>query len=301
MGGLTRHHVIYFKPPSFFPHTVTLPHWPTLTGFVTHQALPWWLNFTELAAFSRRQMNQDQDLLPDSKVNVGLPQHLIHLFKLPGHFGVIWSVSMTTVINTQKVRNQHIPIMSAQLGNQMFKHSIVNSIQILNVERRKGIFSVKSVWKQTEPRVVSKECDSLVLPQQMINPVVLSDLGSVKIGTSVHECWKTACRQAFQSLHGCCWGVGHKFQQPWMWRLLREQLVDWREFVLVRKFTATCGHSGIVRCKIMSKRINDQDNRFVEPFWDPTTFFLRPVREIDLTGAVFIHDQPLQKKPFGKQ
>lgn len=34
------------------------------------------------------------------------PEHLIHLGELLGHFGVIWSVFVTTVIHTQEMDNK---------------------------------------------------------------------------------------------------------------------------------------------------------------------------------------------------
>lgn len=111
--------------------------------------------------------------------------------------------------------------------------TIVNRIQVMDVETRIGIFPFESFWEKFSPSAVAHENCSQVVAENLINHVVLIDFWCREIRPHVDESWEGSRRHSLQSLQSGCRWVGEKLEKPRVVWLLLHQLVDDGKFILI--------------------------------------------------------------------
>lgn len=143
-------------------------------------------------------------------------------------------VPVAAMIDSQKMNNQHVPIVFDDFGVQVFLDPFVDRVQIPNVETRKRIVPVESSREQVGPRVVAHEHDLLAVVDQLIDHVIFHQLFGREIRTDVDERGQTARGKGGQPLHGGGRRVGNELVQPRPGRVARQHVPEHGDLVGVR-------------------------------------------------------------------
>lgn len=63
-----------------------------------------------------------------------MPYKNVHFAKFSSHLCMFWPISVATVVHTQEVANDQIPVMLFELWFKILDHALVDSVEIPDVE-----------------------------------------------------------------------------------------------------------------------------------------------------------------------
>lgn len=109
----------------------------------------------------------------------------------------------------------------------------INGIQVVDVEAGKWILADEAIGVQLGPRAVAQKHSVALSSHQLINDIILVDLGRRKVRADIDERRQTAGGQRLQSLQrGRRW-IGDKSNESRVLRLFAQQLLNDGHLILV--------------------------------------------------------------------
>ena len=162
--------------------------------------------------------------------------------------------------------DQNGPIVSEQLWENMSFDSVVDGVEISDVEGGKRVLSEEMFGKEIRPRVVAHKDGGFSRGVELSEEVVFDDLISVEIGADVDESGQAARRQALKALHGRRRRVGDKLEESGFGRIRRFEAPKYRHLV-EEGFLIVFFERSMVVGKVVAESVYHDDDEFGKLGW----------------------------------
>ncbi|KAH3665448.1 hypothetical protein OGAPHI_003632 [Ogataea philodendri] len=107
------------------------------------------------------------------------------------HGIVSWAITVSTMVNSEEMANQHVPFGALVFDHRvkMLNHTVVNTMKVPDVQRRerKRHVRVQERRKQRGPSIVADKRHVFAKTVQLRHPVVLVDGVSIEVGSCVNK------------------------------------------------------------------------------------------------------------------
>lgn len=140
--------------------------------------------------------------------------------------------------------------------------TVVDCIQVVDVEAGIGKFPLESLREEFGPSAVAHEHGSQVVVVDLVDDVVLANFGRCKVRAHVDEGGKASGCHAFQSLQSRGRRIREELQEPCVVGVALHELVQNGQLVLIGQWI---GEILIVNAEIVLQSVDQEDDDFALP------------------------------------